>query len=127
MMRGFILALLLVRPAANSGIDQPSCDLAGQWTRDDNVQRVELYQSDSRWFGRLVSSTEKDVKPGFLMFREFAYDQQKHQFKGTVVVPTSGLEASADLVCVGDGRFKVTAHKFFMTKSFGFHRVDHAP
>jgi hypothetical protein len=121
----FMMALLCV-VSVNAGETAPtaSCDLAGEWTRDDHVQRVELYQADARWFGRLVSSTEKDAKPGFIMFRAFAYDEQKRVFKGTVVVPSSGMQASADLLCVGDRKIKVTAHKFFMTKSFEFSRED---
>jgi len=37
-------------------VDQPPCRLAGEWTRDDNVQKVELFQAGSQWFGTLVSS-----------------------------------------------------------------------
>ena len=121
-VRWSVLAALLVAPAA-APADQPrSCQLGGVWTRDDNVQKVELYQVDSRWFGRLVSSSEKDAKPGFVMFKDFAYDGAKDRYKGTVIVPTSGMQASADLVCTSDDHFKVTAHKFLITKSFGFRR-----
>lgn len=118
-----LLAVLFVAPAIALAGEQPPCQLGGVWAREDNVQQVELYQVDSRWFGRLVSSTEKDAKPGFVMFKDFAYDGAKDRYKGTVIVPSSGMQASADLVCTSDGHFKVTAHKFLITKSFGFRRV----
>ena len=121
---GLMLFLLAGGTAGDRAADLPPCHLAGEWTRTDNVQTVELYQSGSRWFGRLVSSSEKGAQPGFVMFKDFAYDEQKQQFKGTVVVPTSGMQASADLICLGDRRFKVTAHKLFITRSFEFNRVE---
>jgi hypothetical protein len=120
---GAVLLVLTISPIGGRTVDQPSCRLAGEWTRDDNVQKVELYQAGSRWFGTLVSSTEKGAKQGFLMFKDFTYDEQKHCFKGTVVVPTSGMQAAADLVCLDDAHIRVTAHKLFLTKSFGFTRV----
>ncbi len=100
--------------------DVAPCQLAGEWVRDDGVQRIELYQSDAHWFGRIVSSSEKGVTPGFVMLKNFAYDAKAGQFKGTLVVPTSGMQASGDLVCTGDERIKVTGHKLFLSKSYTF-------
>ena len=122
--RGWLLALWLLAPSLGKATDETPCQLAGAWTRDDNVQNIELYQTGNQWFARLLSSSENGAKPGFVLFREFSYDARKDAFVGTVVVPTSGMQASATLVCIGESRFKVTAHKFFMTKSFGFHRVE---
>jgi hypothetical protein len=99
------------------------CQLAGEWERDDKVQRIELYQVDAQWFGRIVSSSEKNVQAGFVMLRSFSYDAKAGQFKGTVVVPTSGMQASGDLACTGDAQIKVTGHKLFLSKSHTFTRT----
>jgi hypothetical protein len=122
---GLVLVLLTGASIAGRAAQDAAnaCRLAGEWTRDDNVQKIELYQTDSRWFARLISSSEKGAKPGFILFRDFEYDERKHHFRGTVVVPTSGMQASAELACVGDDRIRVIAHKFFISKSFGFIRA----
>jgi hypothetical protein len=96
------------------------CQLAGEWVRDDNVQRIELYQSQAQWFGRVVSTSEKNVPPGFVMLRKFVYDAKAMEFKGTVVVPVTGMQAAGDLACVGSAQIKVTGHKLFFSKSHIF-------
>ena len=91
--------------------------------RDDKVQRIELYQADAQWFGRIVWSSEKDVKPGFIMLRNFLVDGRTGQLKGTIVLPTSGMQASGDLMCVGEAQIKVTGHKLFLSKSHTFTKL----
>jgi hypothetical protein len=120
-----LVSLSMVSVLFSGAIDAEvaPCQLAGEWVRDDNVQRIELYQSDTHWFGRVVSSSEKGVKPGFVMLKDFAADGNAGQFKGTVIVPTSGMQASGDLICTGGDQIKVTGHKLFLSKSHTFTRA----
>jgi hypothetical protein len=121
-----LIAVALLAPALASPQSQkPACELGGQWTRNDHIQTIEVYSEDGRWFARLLSSSKKGATPGFVLFRDFVYDPQKRAFKGTVIVPTSGLRATAELTCLDETTFKVTAHKFFITKSFVFDRSTH--
>jgi hypothetical protein len=105
------------------GAEVAPCQLTGEWVRDDNLQRIELYPSDGHWFGRIVSFSDSGVKPGFIMLRDFASETKAGQFKGTVVVPTSGTQASGDLICIGPDQIKVTGHKLFFSKSHTFTRA----
>jgi hypothetical protein len=126
MARGPLLSALLAVVAASivlpsaAAADVVPCQLAGEWERDDNVQRIELYQSHAQWFGRVLQTSEKNVASGFVMLRNFAFDAKAGHFKGTVVVPTSGMQASGDLACIGATQIRVTGHKLLFSKSHVF-------
>ncbi len=83
------------------------CELAGDWVRDDNAERIHLYRSHAQWFGRLTWTSEQGVRPG-PMLRSFVHDGAMDRFNGTLIVPSSGARTEAELSCVGNGQIQVS-------------------
>jgi hypothetical protein len=86
------------------------CELAGDWVKDDNTERIRLYRSHAQWFGRLTWTSKQGVQPG-PMLRSFVHDGATDLFIGTLIVPSSGVRVEAELSCVGDGQIQVSVRQ----------------
>jgi uncharacterized protein (DUF2147 family) len=94
------------------------------WQSENNSRKIEIYQSDGKWFGKLISSSERDAKPGSVMLRDLVYDEKKNKYRGKMVRPDSDKEMSAEVACAGEDAIRMTGHMGFMSKSHKLYRAD---
>lgn len=100
------------------------CDIAGRWVSEDNDRdiEIEIDTVDAKWVGRVVRSSSEDTEPGFLMLRDFSYEEDETRYKGKLASPSLG-EVSAEIECVDDDVIKVTGRKLFFSRSITWRRV----
>jgi uncharacterized protein (DUF2147 family) len=117
-----IIAVFVPFSRSSSKIQATRCDISGIWQSEGNSRKIEIYRSDGKWFGKLISSADKDAKPGFVMLRELVYDEKKNKYKGKMVRPGSDKEISAEITCAGDDAINLTGRMGLMSRSHKWYR-----
>lgn len=121
-----LITLFLIAFAGLTGQLQAQsveCAMAGTWESEDKSRTVEFYESGGRWFGKLVSSSNEDAKPGSILFKELEYDEQKRKYKGKMVRPGSDKEISAEVSCVSPAILQSTGRMGIMSRSIKWHKT----
>lgn len=77
-----LLTIGALQGPAELDAQTPPCVIEGQWRAEDESQEIEVYEADGEWFGRIVRSSAEDRQPGFVLLREFAYNEDEERYEG---------------------------------------------
>jgi hypothetical protein len=107
-------------------IKQNAEGMLGKWIADEDKKKVvEIYLAkDGFYYGRDIGSTEDGKgKFGHLIFQKCTYETKTETLNGTMQPPDKKIDLAVTIQLEKNGKLRVVAKKFFMTKTLYFSKL----
>ncbi len=92
--------------------------IVGIWFTDDKTSKIQIYKSESQYFGKIIwiaskeSKEELKVKPkvGYQIFRKFTFEGKNVWSGGQVSDPRSGMTVSGKMTLKDNNTLNVRGY-----------------
>jgi hypothetical protein len=127
MKNYFVFSCMLLLFFATKLYAQTPETIVGMWKDANNAdKKIEFFlEKDGTYYGKVADNNQKNVKNGFLVFRNLVWKKQTKTFVGTIHPPEDADSEGINITIyfVGNDKFEFKVKKFFMSKTFQFVRI----
>jgi hypothetical protein len=123
-----LIGLLLVTTYLPAIIpkSQNSNPFVGKWTDVEKAAKViEIYLAkDGLYYGKVIKTDEPTKAPiGSVLYKQCKYDVKNQTLTGFLTPSDADFKIDATFQIEKDGKLKISAKKFFISKTFFFKKV----
>ena len=102
----------------SKNITDESEKIVGIWFTDDKTSKIQIYKSESQYFGKIIwleskgSKEDLKIKPkiGYQIFRKFTFEGKNVWSGGQVSDPRSGMTVSGKMTLKNENTLNVRGY-----------------
>ena len=96
--------------------------LAGIWLTGEENTKIETYQKDGKWYGKIIASDNPKAKIGTDILREFK--KEKGHWEGKIFAAKRGKILDAKIIPEGDA-LQISVSAGIFTKNLKWKKLNH--
>ena len=98
----------------------PTASLKGVWNTGDQNTKIQTYQKDGKWYGKIISSDNPKAKKNTIILKGF--QKKGDVWKGKIYAIKSGKWVDASIKPSSDA-LNITVYAGFITKKLKWKKV----